>query len=76
MPKLDVGRSATDYVEAMSSPELQGQLLATRQRYDPQYQDLQLGLARKPLIQWLILPSNKQDGHGSLAVDGRASGGK
>ena len=47
MPKLDVGRSATDYVEAMSSPELQGQLLATRQRYDPQYQDLQLGLARR-----------------------------
>ena len=44
MPKLDVGRSgATDYVEAMSAlANLEGQLLATRQRYDPQYQE-QLG---------------------------------
>lgn len=47
MPKLDVGKSARDYVSAMASPEIQGQLLQTRQTYDPQYQDLQLSLAQR-----------------------------
>ena len=68
MPKFDVGQITTDYVKAMSSPKLQGQLLETRQTYDPQYQDLQISLAREPQTQWLILPSNKRDGHRSLVV--------
>jgi len=47
MPKLDVGKSARDYVNAMSDSRLQDQLLRTRQTYDPQYQDLQLSLAER-----------------------------
>jgi|TARA_Y100000289_G_scaffold64192_1_gene75694 hypothetical protein len=47
MPKLDVGKSARDYVNAMSDPAIQGKLLQTRQTYDPQYQDLQLSLAQR-----------------------------
>ena len=47
MPKLDVGKSARDYVDAMADPALQGKLLQTRQQYDPQYQDLQLNLAQR-----------------------------
>ena len=47
LPKLDVGKSARDYVSAMADPALQGQLLQTRQTYDPQYQDLQLSLAQR-----------------------------
>lgn len=47
MPKFDAGKSASEYVRAMSSPEIQGQLLQTRQTYDPQYQDLQFSLARR-----------------------------
>jgi hypothetical protein len=47
MPKLDVGKSARDYVSAMADPALQGKLLQTRQTYDPQYQDLQLSLAQR-----------------------------
>ena len=47
MPKLDVGKSARDYVSAMADPRLQEQLLQTRQTYDPQYQDLQLSLAQR-----------------------------
>ena len=47
MPKLDVAKSARDYVSAMASPEIQGQLLQTRQKYDPQYQDLQISLAQR-----------------------------
>jgi hypothetical protein len=47
MPKLDVGKSARDYVDAMADPALQGKLLQTRQQYDPQYQDLQISLAQR-----------------------------
>ena len=47
LEKFDVGQSARDYVNAMSDPALQNQLLANRQRYDPQYQDLQMSLARR-----------------------------
>jgi len=47
MPELNVGKSARDYVNAMSSPEIQGKLLQTRQTYDPQYQDLQISLAQR-----------------------------
>lgn len=47
LPKLDVGKSARDYVSAMADPALQGQLLQTRQTYDPQYQDLQMSLAQR-----------------------------
>lgn len=47
MPKLDVGKSARDYVNAMSDPRLQGKMLQTRQQYDPQYQDHQMNLARR-----------------------------
>ena len=47
LPKLDVGKSARDYVSAMADPTLQGKLLETRQTYDPQYQDLQLSLAQR-----------------------------
>ena len=46
-PNLDVGKSARDYVDAMSDSRLQDKLLQTRQTYDPQYQDLQLSLARR-----------------------------
>jgi hypothetical protein len=45
--KFDAGQSARDYVNAMSDPALQNKLLQNRQRYDPQYQDLQLSLARR-----------------------------
>jgi hypothetical protein len=31
MPEFNVGKSARDYVDAMSSPEIQGKLLQTRQ---------------------------------------------
>ena len=47
LPKFDVAKSAREYVSAMASPEIQGQLLRTRQTYDPQYQDLQLSLAQR-----------------------------
>jgi hypothetical protein len=47
LEKFDVGKSARDYVNAMSDPALQNQLLANRQAYDPQYQDLQLSLAQQ-----------------------------
>ena len=47
LPKLDVGKSARDYVSAMADPRLQEQLLQTRQTYDPQYQDLQMSLAQR-----------------------------
>ena len=47
MPKLDVGKSANDYVDAMSSYALQNKLLNTRKTYDPQYQDLQISLAQR-----------------------------
>jgi hypothetical protein len=47
MPEFDPGRSAREYVSAMSDPRLQRQLLETRQTYDPMYQDLQFSLARR-----------------------------
>jgi hypothetical protein len=47
LEKLDVGKSARDYVSAMADPTLQGKLLETRQAYDPQYQDLQMSLAQR-----------------------------
>ncbi len=47
LEKFDVGGSAREYVSAMSDPYLQDKLLANRQAYDPQYQDLQLSLARR-----------------------------
>jgi hypothetical protein len=47
LEKFDVGGSAREYIDAMSSPEIQGRLLETRQTYDPQYQDLQMSLARR-----------------------------
>ena len=45
--KLDIGKSARDYVDAMADPALQNKLLANRQAYDPKYQDLQLSLAQR-----------------------------
>ena len=47
MPELNVGKSARDYVDAMSDSAIQGKLLQTRQTYDPMYQDLQLSLAQR-----------------------------
>lgn len=47
LPEFNVGASAKDYVGAMADPGLQGQLLSVRQQYDPQYQDLQIGLAQR-----------------------------
>lgn len=47
MPKFDAGQSARKYVDAMSDSRLQDKLLQTRQAYDPQYQDLQMSLARR-----------------------------
>ena len=47
LPKFDVGQSARDYVGAMADSGLQDQLLGVRQQYDPQYQDLQMSLARR-----------------------------
>jgi len=45
--KFDAGQSARDYVDAMSSLGVQAKLLETRKAYDPQYQDLQISLARR-----------------------------
>ena len=47
LPEFNVGKSARDYVGAMADSGLQDQLLGVRQQYDPQYQDLQMGLARR-----------------------------
>ena len=47
LPEFDAGKSARDYVSAMADSGLQDQLLQVRQQYDPQYQDLQIGLARR-----------------------------
>ena len=47
LEKFDVGKSARDYVKAMSDPDLQDDLLATRLTYDPLYQDLQISLAQR-----------------------------
>jgi hypothetical protein len=47
LPEFNVGKSAQDYVGAMADSGLQDQLLGVRQKYDPQYQDLQMGLAKR-----------------------------
>jgi len=47
LPEFNVGKSARDYVGAMADSGLQDQLLGVRQKYDPQYQDLQMGLAKR-----------------------------
>ena len=47
LPEFNVGKSARDYVGAMADSGLQDQLLGVRQQYDPQYQDLQIGLAKR-----------------------------
>ena len=47
LPEFNVGKSASDYVGAMADSGLQDQLLGVRQQYDPQYQDLQMGLAQR-----------------------------
>jgi hypothetical protein len=47
LPEFNVGKSARDYVGAMADSGLQDQMLGVRQQYDPQYQDLQMGLAQR-----------------------------
>ena len=47
LPKMDMGKSARDYVGAMADPNLQNQMLGVRQQFDPQYQDLQMSLAQR-----------------------------
>jgi hypothetical protein len=47
LEKLNVGGSARDYVDAMSSLGVQGKMLQNRKTYDPQYQDLQISLAQR-----------------------------
>ena len=47
LPKFDMGKSAREYVDSMSDPNLQNKLLNVRQQYDPQYQDLQISLAQR-----------------------------
>ena len=47
LPEFNAGKSARDYVGAMADSGLQDQMLEVRQRYDPQYQDLQMGLAQR-----------------------------
>ena len=47
LPEFNAGKSARDYVGAMADSGLQDQMLEVRQRYDPQYQDLQMRLAQR-----------------------------
>jgi len=47
LPEFNAGKSARDYVGAMADSGLQDQMLGVRQKYDPQYQDLQMGLAQR-----------------------------
>ena len=47
LEKFDVSRSAREYVDAMTDPGMQEQILRNRQTYDPQYQDLQMSLAER-----------------------------
>ena len=47
MPKLDVGKSARDYVNAMSDPRFSRNFYILVRQYDPQYQDLQISLAQR-----------------------------
>ncbi len=47
LPEFNVGKSARDYVDAMSDSDIQGRLLQTRQTYDPLYQDHQMNLAQR-----------------------------
>ena len=44
---FNVGKSARDYVGAMADSGLQDQLLGVRQKYDPQYQQHQINMARR-----------------------------
>jgi len=47
LERLDAGKSARDYVAAMSDPGMQSDMLRLRQQFDPQYQDLQMDLAQR-----------------------------
>lgn len=47
LERLDVGKSARDYVTAMSDSGMQGDMLRLRQEYDPQYQGHQMNLAQR-----------------------------
>jgi len=47
LEKFDAGRSAREYVDAMTDTGMQEQMLRNRQRFDPQYQDLQMSLAQR-----------------------------
>tara|TARA_R110002096_G_scaffold62591_3_gene154540 strand:- start:3391 stop:4434 length:1044 start_codon:yes stop_codon:yes gene_type:complete len=47
LERLDAGKSARDYVAAMSDPGMHGDMLRLRQQYDPQYQDHQMNLAQR-----------------------------
>lgn len=47
LERLNAGKSARDYVAAMSDPGMHGDMLRLRQQYDPQYQDHQMNLARR-----------------------------
>lgn len=75
MPKLDVGKSARDYVNAMSDPAIQDKLLQTRQTYDPQYQDLQLSLAQRaadPMAQLAELNARRAQDFGAQMAERQA----
>ena len=47
LPDFNAGTAAQEYVAAMADPALQQTMLHNRQAYDPQYQDLQMDLARR-----------------------------
>ena len=47
LEKFDAGQSAREYVDAMTDTGMQQQMLRNRQTFDPQYQDLQISLARR-----------------------------
>ena len=47
LAEFDAGKSAKKYVGAMADSGLQDQMLQVRQKYDPQYQDLQMDLAKR-----------------------------
>ncbi len=47
LAEFNVGKSAQDYVSAMADSGLQDQLLGVRQKYDPQYQQHQINMARR-----------------------------
>lgn len=47
LERLDVGKSAREYVSAMADSGMQSDMLRLRQQFDPQYQDLQMDLAQR-----------------------------